>query len=351
MELVAKPAEPAPPPSDAPPRRTTIRKKVYERKPHIADVGSEVFCVRYSPDGQYLAVGTGDGSVRVYVAQTGRLLHVMNDGQSPFPISSIRWRPPEESRVKNVLVAGNADGVVQHWHATQGKSLFRFVEPDNQVLAMDYRPDGARFATVGKDRKVRIYDDATKTHVQTLFGGHGTVTTGHSNRVFALKYHPMDPNCIITGGWDMTLQVWDTRVDHSVRSIYGPHICGDALDIHGDQILTGSWRTRDALQLWDLGSGRLIENIAWNREGIVSSEPTLLYAAQFSKDPQAEFILAGGSGANQAKLFERTTFQVIEIIPLPRSLFCCDFAPDGSSFAVGGAEPTVRIHDIRTTAK
>lgn len=32
-------------------------------------------------------------------------------------------------------------------------------------------------------------------------------TTGHSNRVFSLKFHPNDPNCIVTGGWDMTLQV------------------------------------------------------------------------------------------------------------------------------------------------
>ncbi|KAJ4456028.1 putative F-box and WD-40 domain protein 7 [Paratrimastix pyriformis] len=252
-------------------RRAAPRRKIVVRQT-LGEIGSEVFCVRFSPDGQYLAVGSGDGTVRIYIVQTGRLVHTMTDVSSSFPVSTIRWRPPGD-RVKNVIVTGNAEGVVQHWHATQGKSLFRFVEEDNQILALDYRPDGTRFGTVGKDRKVRIYDDATKTHIQTLFGGDGTVTAGHSNRVFALKFHPTNPNCLITGGWDMTLQVWDLRVDHSVRSIYGPHICGDALDIHEDQILTGSWRTQDALQLWDFGSGRLLENIAWSRESIVNTDP------------------------------------------------------------------------------
>jgi WD40 repeat protein len=38
---------------------------------------------------------------------------------------------------------------------------------------------------------------------------------------------------ILTGGWDNTVQFWDLRVGAAVRSFYGPHICGDSLDICG----------------------------------------------------------------------------------------------------------------------
>jgi hypothetical protein len=77
-----------------------------------------------------------------------------------------------------------------------------------------------------------------------------------------------------------------------VRSIYGPHICGDSLDIVNNEIVTGSWRGDNQLQLWDFGSGELIQDINWNFSssmGSFASQATssgpccFLYAAQFSK--------------------------------------------------------------------
>lgn len=47
----------------------------------------------------------------------------------------------------------------------------------------------------------------------------------------------------------MSNKLWDTRLGHAVRSIYGPHICGDAVDIFGDVILSGSWRPDNQLQV------------------------------------------------------------------------------------------------------
>lgn len=51
----------------------------------------------------------------------------------------------------------------------------------------------------------------------------------------------MPTKVLLTGGWDNTVQFWDMRVGHSVRSIFGPHLSGDSLDVCGDEILTGSW--------------------------------------------------------------------------------------------------------------
>lgn len=80
-------------------------------------------------------------------------------------------------------------------------------------------------------------------------------------------------------------------------------------DIYGDVVLSGSWRPEKALQTWDYGSGRLIESFEW--KPAMGEEPCLLYAAQFSKGNGAEFIAAGGSGANEAKIFHRHTKQVL----------------------------------------
>jgi COMPASS component SWD3 len=92
---------------------------------------------------------------------------------------------------------------------------------------------------------------------------HGTLTAGHSNRVFSVKFSPADENVIVSGGWDNTLQIWDVRVGHSVRGIYGPHIAGDAIDMNSKQeILTGSWRPENPLEVPPADSN--LHAIAWN---------------------------------------------------------------------------------------
>lgn len=77
--------------------------------------------------------------------------------------------------------------------------------------------------------------------------------------------------------------------DTPVKSIFGPHITGDAIDLFGHEILSGSWRPDRPLQLWDLRSTELIKDYAWTNYG----ESTMLYAAQFSKDTNARHIIAG----------------------------------------------------------
>ena len=71
--------------------------------------------------------------------------------------------------------------------------------------------------------------------------------------------------------------------------------------------IIGSWRPTDPLELWDYGSGKKKTTIAWNSgaSSIASSrkEPCFLYAAQFSRG-NSNLLAAGGSGANEAKVFD-----------------------------------------------
>lgn len=88
---------------------------------------------------------------------------------------------------------------------------------------------------------------------------------GHSNRVFCLKCNPYQPNMIATGGWDNTVQIYDIRKRGPIASLFGPHICGDAIDFKSDGVtmLTGSYRNSDVLELWDLRTFEKTKNIDW----------------------------------------------------------------------------------------
>eukprot|EP01029_Cantina_marsupialis_P007523 TRINITY_DN1841_c0_g1_i1.p1 TRINITY_DN1841_c0_g1~~TRINITY_DN1841_c0_g1_i1.p1 ORF type:complete len:154 (+),score=29.44 TRINITY_DN1841_c0_g1_i1:116-577(+) len=131
---------------------------------------SEVFCVKFNPDGQYVATGCADGQIRVFDSLSGRLAYHLQV-KSSLPTTCLEFRPAGASKTKNVLVSGNADGTISHWHVTSGKCLHTIEDPENQVYCLDYQKDGKRFATGGKDHSVTIYDEATKSVLIKLESG------------------------------------------------------------------------------------------------------------------------------------------------------------------------------------
>jgi len=205
------------------------------------------------------------------------------------------------------------------------------VQAPDQVYCLDARADGEQYATAGKDKAVRLHDDGTGAVVVTCRPG-GYETIGHSNRIFGVKYHPNDPTRLVSGGWDNTVIFWDARTGASTASVFGPHVCGDSVDLYDNLLLTGSWRPEKQLQLWDIRYVRRNEpvcDIPWSAvpAGSGSSAalatrmasrgaPALLYAAQFSAS--GSYIAAGGSGSNEAKVFDNTgTLVQSSAIPEP----------------------------------
>ncbi|CAN0317356.1 unnamed protein product, partial [Scytosiphon promiscuus] len=110
-----------------------------------------------------------------------------------------------------------------------------------EVLCCAFSSDGDFFAAGASDGVLRVYSDNTRDLLVELKPGIAR-GSGHSSRIFSVKFHPDDPNIIVSGGWDKCVHVWDVERETVVSTIFGPHVCGDAIGVIGRTIVTGSWR-------------------------------------------------------------------------------------------------------------
>lgn len=315
------------------------------------DGKEEIFCVRFSPDSAHIGLSFADGSISVCTTEDGMLRSRLNF-HGTCPTTMMRWRPQraggEDACDRLVMCA--SDGSIVQYNVLTRRKYWEILEPDNQLFCMEYRPDGHQFTCAGKLVQCHIYDEETQKQLQILKTGDfkSGGGSGHSNRIFSVKYHPTDPNIIISGSWDRMIQFWDVRAGDAVRSILGPYVCGDSIDISedGHTVLTGSSRPNNQLQLWDFGSARLLRSIPWEDE---DSSVSVL-AAQFSKGDNSSLVMAGGSGSSIVKLFDsKTNWASFGEIDLGKNrlCYCCDFSPDGTMLAAGGSESHVQVMQLK----
>ena len=328
--------------------------KAWETKIHIDQPQQvdDMFCVSFSQDDILVAVGSADGAVRIFNADNGKHVYTLIDHEHviSLPATCMRFRPgTNSSKMRNILLVAGADGTVRHWHVTSRKCVNFIQEANNQVNAVEFNHDGSMFATAGRDTKVRLYDEETRRCLHTLCGtstsGIDRMSGGHSNRIFALKWGD-DPHTLLSAGWDNTVQIWDTRHAKAVSSIYGPHVCGDAIDIRGDILLTGSWRPSNQLQEWDIRNGQLAYEYDWGND--IGGQGCSLYAAKYSRNEASPYVFAGGSGSNELKVFSYATRLPICGATLPKGLYGLSVSRSGTKVAAVVGDDKLRTFEMPT---
>jgi COMPASS component SWD3 len=270
-----------------------------------------------------------------------------------LPITSIiKWKPSVDGGdPENMLLAGDNAGNITKYDATDGMVVEQIPwdgEEENKIYALDYSSNGRQFAAAGLDKMVRIYDDITMKLVQEsdpFKSGNG----GHNNRIFSVKFSNEDPNILISGGWDNNIIIHDIREKGPVNAIIGANVCGDSLDIRGNRILSGSNRKDKQLQLWDLDTCKLIENIDWNGDGIFKDrEACRVFCAKFMvhTDSGKEYIMAGGGVTNECRIFSSELEPIVNVGNFSRGCFSCDSSSTGDSFLCAGGDGVIRLFRI-----
>lgn len=129
-----------------------------------------------------------------------------------------------------------------------------------------------------------------------------------------MKFDIINPNLLITGGWDEIIYFWDLRAPKSYANyLTGPLVCSETLDYQDEKLLTGSWRTNQRIEIWDIRRFRKIQELEWNCD----NGDTIVQICKFPYSG-AKKIIASGTNKAGVNLYEENNgiWQKIECFDL-----------------------------------
>ncbi|XP_069508269.1 uncharacterized protein [Ambystoma mexicanum] len=296
---------------------------------NVIDCSEEAMCCQFNKRGTLLAVGLVNGAIKVFKMSEGLCVHLLADDDTvhaSLPVTCLRFYPQTLPSAGDLLLATYASGLVKTWHLST-QSCLRTISEDRQTLTATFNSSGTRLLTAGSNNDIYVYDTESKKKINTCLPSQSlTLMNGHRSRIFALTFYPESEDHFLSGGWDNTVQFWDVRSRHSLRRIYGPHVCGDALQIdpNTNQLLTGSWRKNQSLQVWDPETGKLLQEIPDDFRGHCR-----IYSCRWL---DSEHILAAGSEAHMCRVVDRTTLMTTGcLVDLPGGVYSTDVTTAGPS--------------------
>ena len=316
----------------------------------------ECFTLRYDDTCKNLAAGYSSGFIGIYNFEQPESSpdYKKTYNISTFPITCLRWKPFN----RTTLITVNAEGFIIQIHSKSGKVLQKIEEENNPLMCVDYSNDGLLFATGGNDKVVRLYDDNTKTLISKL-ERHRYDLPEHYNRIFSVKFSKKDPNLLLSAGWDNTILMYDIRARSVQNYLYGPHVCGDGLDLKDDLLLTVSWEKEDQIQLFDLRTNKKIGvfQMMINESGKNALDNiSYLYSCRFN--PVNETFCVTGSNRNYLRIYDYSNLNynnltedkikgILDLDDLKEPCYCCDYNLKGDKLAYGCAKSKVEFLDLK----
>lgn len=210
------------------------------------------------PDGKRVAVGYGDGSIKVFDLKSGDVVHSLTDASTSHSPSAVTALAAKD----NLLATGGADGVAKVFNVQSGKNIATFVH-------------GNRGSGRNAERSA-----STSAAAEGAEGGDASSESSErgESTVESILFNSADTNnlTLLTGTLDGNVSVWDVS----------SHVKRHTVNV-GDGVVKMSWRkgstsnqqlfvaTLDGkVSVVDPRSGRVVGECSGHREAVLDFAQT-----------------------------------------------------------------------------
>ncbi|MBE9116323.1 AAA family ATPase [Lusitaniella coriacea LEGE 07157] len=199
----------------------------------------------FSPNGRTLATGGDDRALWLWEIQTGtgRPLHPEHQDK----VCAIAFSPDSQH-----LASGSADGTIQLWDLRTDAPQRQFLEHAGAILSLAFSPDNRTLASGSEDRTLKLWDVLTGECLRTL--------KDHKGWVWSVAFSP-DGRTLASGSEDRTLKLWDVLTGRVKATLSGhQQLIGTlAFSPEGTTLVSGS--ADGTLKYWSLETAQCLQNL------------------------------------------------------------------------------------------
>jgi uncharacterized caspase-like protein len=213
-----------------------------------------VWSIAVSSNGQILASGSGDNTIKLWNLQTGQLLHTLSRGSDT--VWSIAAGPDGQT-----LASGSGDKRIKIWSLQARKLLRAFSGHSNTVRTVVISPDGQTLASGSGDATIKLWNLQTGELLRTL--------SGHTSRVISIAISS-DGQTLASGSVDKTVKIWNLQTGELLRTLSKHSGWVNSVVISSDRQLLFSGSEDKTIKIWNLQTGELLRTLSGHLEDVSS---------------------------------------------------------------------------------
>ncbi|MFN6478124.1 protein kinase domain-containing protein, partial [Nostoc sp. DedQUE07] len=236
---------------------------------------SSVQSVAISSDGQILASSSGDNTIKLWSVATGRVRTLTGHSYSVQSVAI--------SSDGQILASASNDQTIKLWSVTTGKEIRTLTGHSSSVQSVTISSDGQILASGSNDKTIKLWSVTTGREIHTL--------TGHSSYVTSVAISSDGQILASIGSWDKTIKLWSVTTGREIRTLTGHSSYVTSVAISSDGQILASGSEDNTIKLWSVTTGRKICKLTGHSSYVTS--------VAISSDGQ---ILASGSEDNTIKL-------------------------------------------------
>jgi WD40 repeat protein len=288
--------------------------------------------IAVSFDGQTLASGGDDNSIKLWDLRTGELLQTLC-GESGR-VLTIALSPNGQILASSHKTSDKS--CIKIWHLGTGELLCTLTGHNKWIYSLAISPDGKTLVSGGY--KIKLWDLGSGEPRYTL--------AGHDKWIYSLAISP-DGQTLVSSGGDKTVKIWQLGSDRQgaspmnlarsqespLRTLTGHSdwVRTVAISPDGQILATGS--DDNTIKLWELNTGKLIRTLTGHSDWVLSLAMT----------PDGQ-TLVSGSRDNTIKLWHLNTGKLLRTLTGHKKwVYSLAVTPDGHTLASGSEDKTIKI--------